>query len=151
MIHLVHQRIDLPDLITSVSAADRGAIATFVGLVRDHHGGRGVVDLEYSAYESMANAAIVTILGEAERQWPVAVGLRHRLGRLVVGDVAVAIAVGAGHRAEAFAACRYVIEAVKQRVPIWKRERYADGSEMWVDPTAVGGVHPVRAPTGGAG
>ncbi len=151
MIHLVRQPIDVSALIGAVSAAGRGAIATFIGLVRDHHGGRGVVELEYSAYEPMANAAIGAILEEAAGRWPVSVGLRHRLGRLAIGDVAVAIAVGAGHRAEAFEACRFVIEAVKERVPIWKRERYADGTEAWVDPSASGGVRPVATPAGGAG
>ena len=77
-------------------------------------------------------------MGEAASRWPVAVALRHRLGALEIGDTAVGVAASGAHREEAFAACRYVIEEVKRRVPIWKRERYADGTEEWVDPTRVG-------------
>ena len=143
---LVRQPIDVMALMGSVSARGRGAVATFVGLVRDRHAGREVLDLEYSAYEPMAAVVIAAIVAEAEARWPVAVAVRHRLGRLEIGDVAVAIVVGSGHRAEGFDACRYLIEAVKERVPIWKRERYADGTEAWVDPTAPGGIAPAGAP-----
>ena len=126
----------LPEqLRDAVAASRRGGIATFTGLVRDHHGGRAVRELEYSAYAPMAELVCRDILAEAEQQWPVTVALAHRLGRLSIGDIAVAVAVAGDHRDEAFAACRYVIEELKRRVPIWKRERYADGTEVWVDPT----------------
>jgi molybdopterin synthase catalytic subunit len=82
----------------------------------------------------MAEREIRAILEEAESRWPVRVAACHRLGGLGIGDVAVAVAAGSAHRAEAFEACRYVIEEIKYRVPIWKRERYADGSEAWVEP-----------------
>jgi molybdopterin synthase catalytic subunit len=90
------------------------------------------------------------VVAEAMGRWPVRIALRHRLGDLEVGDVAVAIAAAGAHRDEAFAACRYVIEEVKRRVPIWKRERFADGTEEWVNPTSgvgyresgVGDTHP---------
>ena len=124
--------LDLGALVARVSAADRGGVATFLGLVRDHHGGRAVRRLEYSAYAPMAEAECARIVNEAERQWPVAVALAHRIGALQIGDAAVAVAAGGAHRDEAFAACRFVIEEVKRRVPIWKKEFYADGTVEWV-------------------
>ena len=129
--------IDLAPLIAGVQAPERGGVASFLGLVRNHHGGRAVLRLEYSAYAPMAEAECARIVAEAEGRWQVALALRHRVGSLAVGDVAVAAAAASGHRDEAFAACRYVIEEVKRRVPIWKREYYADGTEVWVDPTAT--------------
>ena len=126
------------DLMAEVSAPERGGMVTFLGLVRDHHGGRQVRSLAYSAYEPMAEAVCAEILAEAESRWPVRVALRHRLGALTIGEAAVAIAVAGDHRDEAFAACRYLIEELKRRVPIWKRETYTDGSEEWVDPTRPG-------------
>lgn len=134
---LTRTPLDLASLVDSVGAPDRGGVAAFVGMVRDHHGGREVLRLEYSAYEPMAEAEAARIIGEAEARWPVKVALAHRLGDLAIGDAAVAIAAAGAHRAEAFDACRYVIEELKVRVPIWKKEHYADGSVVWVDPTAV--------------
>jgi len=134
---LTRTPIDLGRLVEAVSAPDRGGVATFLGLVRNHHGGRQVLRLEYSAYEPMAEAEAARILAEAESRWPVRAGLAHRLGELAIGDAAVAVAAAGPHRAEAFDACRYVIEELKVRVPIWKKEHYADGSVLWVDPTAA--------------
>ena len=88
--------------------------------------------LDYSAYGPMAEAECARIVAEAEARWPVAVALQHRIGALAIGDAAVAMVAAAAHRDEAFAACRYVIEEVKRRVPIWKREHYADGTVAWV-------------------
>jgi molybdopterin synthase catalytic subunit len=135
---LSRQPLDVASLLAEVAAADRGGIASFVGLVRDHQDGRTVTALAYSAYEPMAELVCAEIVAEAERKWPVRVAVRHRLGDLAIGDVAVAVAAAGGHRDEAFAACRYVIEELKRRVPIWKRETYADGTVEWVDPTAPG-------------
>lgn len=135
---LTRDPLDLAALVAQVSSARRGGIATFLGVVRDHHDGRVVQELEYSAYEPMAESVAREIVSETERRWRVTVALRHRLGRLALGDAAVAIAAAGDHRDEAFAACRYVIEEVKRRVPVWKRERYADGTEAWVDPTRAG-------------
>lgn len=132
---LTDEPLDLAGLVSEVSAADRGGVATFLGLVRDHHEGRGVLRLEYSAYGPMAEAECQAIVAEAEARWPVRVAVRHRLGTLAVGDAAVAVAAGGAHRDESFVACRYVIEELKRRVPIWKREFYADGSVGWVEPT----------------
>ena len=135
---LTRDPIQLDRLIGRVVGPGRGGIATFLGVVRDHQDGRAVSGLEYSAYEPMAVAECARILAEAEAQWPVTVTLEHRLGRLAIGDTAVAIVAAADHRAASFDACRYVIEQVKRRVPIWKREDYADGSSEWVDPTRSG-------------
>lgn len=138
MLFLTDRPLDLTTLIADVQSSDRGGIASFLGTVRDHHGGRAVRRLEYEAYAPMVEAECARIVAEAERRWPVAVALRHRVGRLEIGEAAVAIAVAGAHRDEAFAACRYLIEEVKRRVPIWKREVYGDGSEEWIDPSAGG-------------
>jgi len=132
MSFLAGSRIDLTALVAQVEAPDRGAVTSFLGLVRDHHGGREVTRLEYSAYAPMAEAECARIVAEAEARWPVRVALEHRIGALEIGDAAVAIAAGAAHREESFAACRFVIEEVKRRVPIWKKEFYADGTITWV-------------------
>lgn len=150
MPYLSSAPIDVDVLLADVAAPDRGGTACFVGAVRDHHGGRAVVKLEYSAYGPMAEAECERIIGEAERQWPVRVRLQHRTGMLAIGDIAVAIAAAAGHRDAAFAACRYVIEEVKRRVPIWKREYYADGTIEWVEPTGTA-VRPTSVSAAGAG
>jgi molybdopterin synthase catalytic subunit len=139
MSHLSLRPLDLASLVETVAAPDRGGIVTFIGTVRNHHQGRQVTGLSYSAYEPMAESVCAAIRAEAERRWPVRAAVVHRLGDLEIGDAAVAIAVASAHRDEAFAACRYVIEEVKRRVPIWKRERFADGTEEWVDPTREAG------------
>ncbi|HEV8598479.1 MAG TPA: molybdenum cofactor biosynthesis protein MoaE [Gemmatimonadales bacterium] len=133
MAYLSQRPLELNELLRAVAAPERGGVSSFVGLVRDHHGGRPVRGLAYSAYEPMAEAVCGEIIAEAESRWPVRVALQHRLGELTIGEVAVAIAVAGNHRDEAFAACRYVIEELKRRVPIWKRETYADGTVEWVE------------------
>ena len=135
-VFLTESPLDLGELLASVQSPERGAVACFLGTVRNHHGGRAVLRLEYSAYAPMVEAECARIAAEAESRWQVAVALRHRIGRLEIGDAAVAVAAASAHRDEAFVACRHVIEELKRRVPIWKREVYADGSEQWVDPTA---------------
>lgn len=110
-----------------------GALCVFVGTVRDLNRGRRVLRLEYEAYESMALPLMEEIAAETRRRWPVtAVRIVHRLGALAIGDASVAVAVASPHRDEAFAACRYAIDTLKQTVPIWKKEFYADGS-AWLD------------------
>ena len=147
MAFLTKASLDLTALVTAVAAPDRGGIASFVGTVRDHHQGHAVQALEYSAYLPMAEAECARIVDETERRWSVRVALRHRIGLLEIGDAAVAIAVAGAHRDEAFAACRHVIEEVKRRVPIWKRERYADGTVEWVGtPGAAAAAHPGSRP-----
>jgi molybdopterin synthase catalytic subunit len=134
---LTRTPVDLGTLVAEVGDADRGGVVTFLGLVRNHHQGRGVRSLEYSAYEPMADAEAARIVAEAESRWPIRVAMRHRLGSLLIGDIAIAIAAAGAHRAEAFEACRYVIEETKRRLPIWKKEFYEDGSVGWVDGSAA--------------
>jgi molybdopterin synthase catalytic subunit len=124
--------LELGALLARVESPGRGGVACFLGTVRDNQGGRSVLRLEYSAYAPMAEAECARIVAEAEERWDCAVAMAHRIGTLEVGDTAVAIAAASPHREEAFAACRYVIEEVKRRVPIWKREIFADGQVEWV-------------------
>lgn len=137
--------IELGELVAQVESPAKGGVACFLGAVRNHQGGRQVLRLEYSAYEEMAEAECARIVAEAKDRWDCSVAVAHRIGSLEVGDTAVAIAAAAAHREEAFAACRYVIEEVKRRVPIWKREFYADGSVEWVVGGAAGRVPSERA------
>jgi molybdopterin synthase catalytic subunit len=118
-----------------VAEAERpvGAISTFLGLVRGVNQGRRVSWLDYEAYEPMALNALARIDSEARDLWPsVILGVHHRTGRVEVGEASIAIVAASPHRAEAFAASRYVIERVKQIAPIWKHEHF-DGGEVWVE------------------
>jgi molybdopterin synthase catalytic subunit len=116
-----------------IAGGEDGAVATFTGVVRNHHDGKEVLWLEYEAYEEMAETQIDGLITEASRRWPISqVALRHRLGHLHMGEVSVAIAVAAPHRAEALEACRWLIDTLKAEVPIFKKEAYA-GGEVWVD------------------
>lgn len=120
------------EAIHHVQGPGAGAVDVFLGLVRDHNDGRAVTELEYSAYTAMAESELAAVVREVEAEWPGArAAVLHRVGRLEVGDVAVVCAASAPHRAEAFEACRALIERVKARVPIWKRERGPDGVS-WV-------------------
>lgn len=126
--------IDVAAIMAEVSAAGNGAVATFLGTVRNTSAGRPVTGISYSAYTGMAVREMDAIIREAAAlSSGVEVVAVHRVGDLLVGDVCVAIAVGHAHRGPAFDACRYVIEEIKKRVPIWKREHYADGSAEWVN------------------
>ena len=119
--------------VAAVSAASHGAVATFVGLVRDHDPGvvGEVTHLEYSAHPD-AERVLAGIVAEVEAAHGVVLALTHRVGLLGVGDVAIVAAAGAAHRAEAFDACREAVERVKAEVPVWKREILADGTHAWV-------------------
>jgi molybdopterin synthase catalytic subunit len=135
MVSLTNGPIDHYSLTEQVRQAHSGAVVTFLGTVRDLTDGRVTTALDYEAHPALAEKALAEIEAEARRRWPVGdMALVHRLGRLDVGDVSVAIAVSCPHRAEAFEACRYVIERLKERVPIWKKENWADGSGEWVHP-----------------
>ena len=129
---LTSSPIDLSELLGIVQSPERGGTACFLGTVRNHHGGREVHGLDYSAYEPMVEAECARIVAETESRWQVVVALRHRIGHLDIGDAAVAVVAASAHRDEAFVACRHVIEELKRRVPIWKREVYADGTVEWV-------------------
>lgn len=124
--------LGLDELVAAVVRPDAGGIATFLGVVRDHNEGRAVTLLEYEAYASMAEAELARILAEIPAEIPgVRVAAAHRVGALRVGDVAVACAASAPHRGEAFQACRLLIDRIKARLPIWKREHGPDGP-YWV-------------------
>jgi molybdopterin synthase catalytic subunit len=130
MVRLQREPLDLVAL-QAVSAKD-GALCLFVGVVRNENGGRRVVRLEYEAYEEMALPLMAQIEAEIKERWPVTdVRMVHRLGPLTIGEASVAVAVASPHRAEAFAACRHAIDTLKAKVPIWKKEFYADGS-LWL-------------------
>jgi molybdopterin synthase catalytic subunit len=131
LVRLVKDSID-PAALACASPAD-GAVCVFVGVVRNENRGRGVKRLEYEAYEEMALPLMEEIAAETRRLFPVTeVRLVHRLGRLEIGEASVAVAVTSPHRGEAFAACRFAIDALKAKVPIWKKEYYADGS-AWLE------------------
>jgi molybdopterin synthase catalytic subunit len=137
LVQLVRAPIDLAAL-HATSPAD-GALCLFVGVVRNENAGRPVRHLEYEAYEEMAVPLMQQIAADVRRQWPVTeVRLVHRLGRLEIGEASVAVAVASPHRGEAFAACRYAIDTLKARVPIWKKEYYGDGSAWLEGPGASG-------------
>ena len=125
--------LDIAAIARAVDAPGIGAVATFAGLVRDHNQGRRVLHLVYEAYEPLAERALGRIVDEARKQWPsAALAIHHRTGKLAIGEASVAIAAASPHRAEAFAACRYAIERVKQIVPIWKHE-YFEGGDVWIE------------------
>jgi molybdopterin synthase catalytic subunit len=135
-VRLTRDPIEVSSLAVA-SPAD-GAVALFLGVVRGTNAGREVAHLEYEAYQEMAEAELAAIVTEARARWPIT-GVRvvHRLGRLEIGEASVAVAVASPHRREAFEACRFVIDALKKRAPIWKKEFYTDGS-AWLE--GPGGV-----------
>lgn len=128
---LVRERVDAAAVLARVEAPTNGGRCVFVGTVRPDD---GVVAIEYSAHEEMALAELERIVTEARTRWPdTSATVEHRLGRVAVGEASVVVAASAPHRTQAFEACRYVIEALKVRVPVWKREECADGTARWVD------------------
>jgi molybdopterin synthase catalytic subunit len=133
---LVDAPIDPADLIAEVSASSNGAVLLFLGLVRETNEGRDVTGIEYSAYEAMAERELAAIAEECAANHGVNhVVIVHRLGELALQEASVGIAVGHPHRAEAYEASRWIIEELKRRVPIWKREHYVDGTREWVGQT----------------
>ena len=125
--------IDPVALVAAVSSPQSGAVVTFLGMVRDYSPGReGVTHLEYEAYREHVEPKIAEIVAEARDKWPVeAVAAVHRIGSLDVGEVSVGVAVSSAHRVDAFPAARYVIDELKSRAPIWKKEHWSGGAE-WV-------------------
>ncbi|HYX20612.1 MAG TPA: molybdenum cofactor biosynthesis protein MoaE [Thermoanaerobaculia bacterium] len=135
MPYLTDAPIDLAALLREARSGD-GALCLFVGVVRDRNEGRPTVAIQYEAYGPMAESEMGRIADALLREFPdVRVRMKHRVGRLSVGEPSVAIAAVSPHRAEAFAACRTAIDRVKATVPIWKKEFHPDGSSDWVDPT----------------
>ncbi|MGK7939658.1 MAG: molybdenum cofactor biosynthesis protein MoaE [Crocosphaera sp.] len=126
--------LSLEEVYGLADDADNGAIVVMSGTVRQQTQGRAVRCLEYQAYEPMALQIFQQIAGNIRQQWPQTnrVVIHHRIGKLIIGEISVLIAVGCPHRAEAFAACRYGIDTLKHNAPIWKKEFWADGSSTWV-------------------
>jgi len=135
LVAVTAEPLDLAALsrVLAESAAADGAMTSFAGLVRDHNQGRRVSYLEYEAYEPLAVKALNLIIEESSMFWPTArVGVHHRTGRLDIGETSIIIVAASPHRSEAFAACRYTIERVKQIVPIWKHEHF-EGGDVWLE------------------
>ena len=132
MISITRDKIDAQAISDRVRKDAHGAVVTFAGVVRNNFGGKRVLYLEYDAYPEMALKKLREIAREIEEKWGLRdVAIVHRVGRLEIGEAAIVIAVGAAHRKEAFEACQYAIDRIKQVVPIWKKEFYQDGS-TWV-------------------
>lgn len=137
---ITREPIDAASLLQECTTAEDGAALLFVGVVRNHNEGRAVGHLSYDAYEEMAARVLEEIATEAEARWETGrIAVVHRIGRLEIGEASVAIAVSAPHRGEAYAASRYIIEELKKRVPIWKREGYVDGEAEWLGGEVPGG------------
>jgi molybdopterin synthase catalytic subunit len=133
---IVEDEVDAARVLAEVRSKQFGAIAVFLGTVREVNEGRAVTAIEYSTYKSMAEAEVARIVAEAEKSFGVStLVIEHRIGLLQLGDISVAIAAAHEHRVPALDCTRYVIEEIKKRVPIWKLEHYADGAREWVDPT----------------
>ena len=143
--------IDPAEVLSRVGSDQDGAAILFLGVVRDHADGRPVEGMRYDAYVEMADGVLAQIASEAaERLGTDRVAVVHRTGELAIGEVSVAIAVSSPHRAEAFDATRYVIEEIKKRLPVWKKEHYADGGTAWVAGTVPPGTG-AGTSEGGAG
>ena len=132
-IKLSAEPLDVQSCIAFVSAAGAGGIDVFIGTVRDRTGGKKVLRLEFEAYEPMALREMEKIAESAREKWEIlGIAIHHRTGSLEGGEVPVVIAVSSAHRAAAFDACRYIIDTLKETVPIWKREYFEDG-DVWVN------------------
>jgi molybdopterin synthase catalytic subunit len=132
MFRVINQPIDLQELVRFVTDPEAGAIATFIGTTRNHNDGRKVIALDYDGYPEMAEKELARIGAAAHKQWPICrMAIVHRLGPVQITESSVMIAVSSGHRAAAFAACRFAIEEIKRTVPIWKKEVF-EGGEVWI-------------------
>ena len=132
MFRVTNDPIDLQELVDYVGDPEAGAIATFIGTTRDNNEGRRVIALDYDGYAEMAEKELARIGEDAKTKWPICrMAIVHRLGPVQITEASVIIAVSAGHRDAAFAACRFAIEEIKKTVPIWKKEVY-EGGEVWI-------------------
>lgn len=132
MIEITHEAIEMQLVINKVKKSAYGAVATFIGTVRDNSEGKQVLYLEYETYPDMAKKKLTEIAIEIQARWDsIDVAIVHRVGRLEIGETAIVIAIGSAHRLEAFQACQYAIDRIKEIVPIWKKEFYEDSS-AWI-------------------
>lgn len=133
MIEITASPIDVQKVIDAAQSPDCGGVSVFIGTVRNHSRGKEILRLEYEAYPEMASKMIGKIADEMKSRWDIRkVAVSHRTGVLDIGEIAVVIAVAAPHRKEAFAACQYCIDRLKEIVPIWKKEVATDG-ESWIE------------------
>lgn len=149
MFQLTARPIDENELKRAVQDDRAGAVTTFDGRVRNHNEGKAVRALAYEAYEELAASEGIKIIAEAKEKFHVLhIAAAHRTGDLAIGDVAVFVAASAAHRDDAFKACRYVIDEIKLRLPIWKKETYEDGGSVWVNcqncSSTAGGAKPEK-------
>jgi len=142
---LVDDPLDTSSLQRAVESAAHGAVTTFAGNVRDNARGKRVLAIEYTSYRRLALTELTRLAEEAEKRWEGAAAIGHRLGPISIGEASVFIAFGSPHRAASFEACRWMIDTLKEVVPIWKRETYEDG-EVWIegDQTIPAGVEPTK-------
>lgn len=125
--------IDSDDIVSRVASSSDGAVVVFHGITRDNNMGRKVVNLEYEAYSPMAEDTMREIIGEMQSRWDIgAVAVAHRTGTVAIGDASMCLAVAAPHRKHAFESAQYFVDELKQRVPIWKKERF-EGGEVWIN------------------
>ena len=135
VIRLTNDAIDYGELTEAVRSDRAGAVLLFLGTVREMTDGRRTVALDYECYPAMATSQIEQIVKESRGRWPlIRVAVEHRLGHLGLGEISIAVAVSSPHRDDAFKAGRYLIDELKQRVPIWKKENWSDGTTEWVHP-----------------
>ncbi len=141
MISITDEPIDFTAVTDSVRNNNSGAVVLFMGTVREMTGDKQTARLEYEAYPEMAEAKMTEIAAAAREQWTLqGIAAVHRVGQLDLGEIAVAVAVSAAHRTEAFEAGRFMIDTIKDQVPIWKKENWADGTKEWVHPGTEPGV-----------
>lgn len=132
MILITHDELDTGQAVLEVGHPGAGAIVTFVGATRDNTAGRRVLFLEYEAYRPMADQQLARVADEMRDRWDLkGVAIHHRLGRLEIGEASLVVTVSSAHRKDAFEACHYSIDRIKQIVPIWKKE-FFEGGEVWV-------------------
>ena len=133
LFRVTSEPLDQEPLLAAVRRDESGAVALFYGVARNHSDGRQVQALEYDAYPSMAEKKLREVADEVRERWPIScIGVLHRTGRLAIGETSLLVAVSAPHRKEAFAACEYAVDRIKQIVPVWKKELWEDGDGDWV-------------------
>ncbi|HTJ53309.1 MAG TPA: molybdenum cofactor biosynthesis protein MoaE [Cyclobacteriaceae bacterium] len=138
MIKITEKPIDVQKVIDTATSLGAGAVNVFIGTVRNSAHGKNVLWLEYEAYETMAVAEIKKIIDDASHQWPLlGWAVSHRVGTLKPGEVSVVVAISSPHRKESFAACQYIIDTIKEKAPIWKKEVFEDGEE-WISASPNG-------------
>lgn len=138
MVELTDKKISIDDILDHLEDSGSGGVVLFLGRVRDHAEGKAVQEMDYEAYPNMAIAKMREIETSASEKWPIRkIAIVHRTGNLKLGEVSVVVAVASAHRKDAFEACRFAIDTLKETVPIWKKEYFVDG-EAWVEGVVPG-------------